>query len=64
MTRELMTVGEAREYLQVSKVKMAELVRPGTGVLVTQRDPLDKRIRLVKRADVEKLAAQSSKSAA
>jgi len=62
MTRDLMTVGEAREYLRVSKNKMAELIHEG--VLVTERDPLDKRIRLVRRADVEQLAERSAKSAA
>ena len=62
MPHELMTVGEARAFLRVSKNKMAELIHDG--VLVTERDPLDKRIRLVKRADVEALAERSAKSAA
>jgi excisionase family DNA binding protein len=62
MARELMTVGEAREYLGVGKAKMAKLIHDG--VLPTQPDPLDKRIRLIKRSDVEALAEQSSKSAA
>jgi excisionase family DNA binding protein len=59
MTRDLMTVGEARAYLGVGKIKMAALIRDG--VLKTQRDPLDKRIRLIKRVDVEALGEQSSK---
>ncbi len=59
MTRDLMTVGEAREYLGVGKIKMAALIKDG--VLTTQPDPLDKRIRLIKRAEVEALAERSSK---
>jgi excisionase family DNA binding protein len=62
MTRDLMTVGEARDYLGVGKVKMAKLIKDG--VLPTEPDPLDKRIRLIKRTDVEQLAERSSKSAA
>ncbi len=62
MTRELMTVREAREYLGVGKIKIAALIKDG--VLKTQPDPLDKRLRLIKRADVEALAEQSSKVSA
>ncbi len=62
MTRDLMTVGEAREYLGVGKAKMAKLISERT--LPTQPDPLDKRVRLIKRTDVERLAEQSSKRAA
>jgi excisionase family DNA binding protein len=61
-TRDTMTVGEARAYLQVSKPKMAKLIRDG--VLTTEPDPLDGRIRLIRCADVEELAARSSKNAA
>jgi excisionase family DNA binding protein len=62
MNPDLMTVGEARAYLGIGRNKMAKLIAEGT--LPTQPDPLDKRIRLIKRADVEQLAEQSSKSAA
>jgi excisionase family DNA binding protein len=56
---DLMTVGEAREYLGVGKQKMAKLIRDR--VLPTQPDPLDQRIRLIRRANVEQLRRQSKK---
>jgi excisionase family DNA binding protein len=59
---ELMTAGEAREYLGVGKQKMARLLVDGT--LPSEPDPLDRRIRLVKRSDVEALASRSSKKVA
>jgi hypothetical protein len=59
--KDLMTVGEARARLGVGKRKMAALI--AQGVLPTQPDPLDKRIKLVRRADVEALAAQSKRAA-
>jgi excisionase family DNA binding protein len=61
---DLLSVREAREYLGVSEPKMWRLIRDG--VITTQRDPLDKRKRLVKRGDLDALVAQSqtSKSAA
>jgi hypothetical protein len=57
-----MTLAEARAYLQISKNNMAKLLREK--VLVTRRDVLDRRIRVVLRADVEALAARSVKNAA
>ncbi len=60
-SRETMTVGEARDYLGISKKKMAALI--GSGELVTEPDPLDKRVKLVRRASVEALAARSSRKA-
>ncbi len=62
MRADLMTVGEAREYLRVSRAKMTKLIKDG--VLPSEPDPLDGRIRLVKRADVEALAERSAKNAA
>ena len=56
---EMMTVGEAAEYLGISGRKMAQLIRES--VLTYETDPLDKRIKLVYRADVEKLASGSVK---
>ena len=53
---EWLTAAEARELLKVSKGKFAELVSSGT--LETQASELDKRIKLVRRADVERLAEQ------
>ncbi len=54
-----MTVGEARAYLGISKKKMAVLI--ASGELVTEPDPLDNRVKLIRRADVEALAARSSR---
>ena len=53
MTEEFLTLKEAREYLGVSKAKMWRLVKEGA--LSVYSDILDKRKRLVKKADVEKL---------
>jgi len=58
MSTELMTIGDAQALLRVSKKKMAQLIRDG--VLVTLPNPLDKRIKLVKRVDVEALAARGA----
>ena len=54
---EYMTVGEARALLAVSRAKMAKLI--AAGVLHAEPDPLDKRVRFIKREEVERLAAQS-----
>ena len=53
---ELLNLKEAAAILSVSKVKMAQLVREG--VLTTQRSTLDKRAKLVRREDVERLASE------
>lgn len=53
MTKDYMTMREAQEYLGVSKVKISKLVKDG--ILQTTSDPLDARVKLVKRSDVEKL---------
>lgn len=50
---EYLTVGEAREHLGVSKPKMARLI--ADGVLPTETSSLDKRVKLIRRADVEAL---------
>jgi hypothetical protein len=55
------TVGQARELLGISAPKMAQLIKDG--VLPVRADALDKRIKLVSRAAVEALAAQSKKAA-
>ena len=52
-----MTVGEAREILGVSRAKMTRLIE--TGDLPTEPDPLDKRVKKVRRADVERLKSQA-----
>lgn len=51
---EYVTVREAGEMLGVSKVKMAQLLRDG--VLTAQDSVLDKRVKLIKREDVERIA--------
>lgn len=50
---EYMTATQAREMLGVGKAKLAELIRNGT--LPTTSSPLNKRAKLIRRADVEKL---------
>lgn len=53
---EWMTAGEAAAYLGVSKVRMAKLI--AEGVLPVERGQLDARVKLVRRADVERIAGQ------
>jgi excisionase family DNA binding protein len=55
--REYMTVAEARAALGVSRRKIAELIEQG--ILPSRENPLDKRSKLVSRADVAQLKAQS-----
>jgi len=59
MTPEYMTISEAREDLEVSKGKMSKLVKDG--ILKTIPDPLDSRVKLVKREDVERLKIRAKK---
>jgi hypothetical protein len=47
-----MRVSEARKFLGVSVSKMTELL---SSELSWKHDPLDRRIKLVRRADLEKL---------
>lgn len=54
MADEYVTVREAGEMLGVSKVKMAQLIRDG--LLDAQESVLDKRVKLLRREDVERLA--------
>lgn len=53
----MMTVGAARDYLQIGRAKMAKIIK--LGMLSTQPDVLDSRVKLVKRADVEALLAST-----
>lgn len=62
MADEKMTIAEVREYLGVSNKKMSRILSEGE--LTATVDPLDKRVKLVKRRDVEALKARSVKSAA
>ena len=50
---ELMKVTEVQRLLGVSKKKMAALLAEGT--LPYTLDPLDKRVKLISRADVDRL---------
>lgn len=56
------TVGEARQILGISKKKMAQLI--ASGQLPTEPDALDKRVKRIRRADVDALAARSTKKVA
>lgn len=49
----LIKVSEAQRLLGVSKKKMASLIAEGT--ISYELDPLDKRVKLVKMADIERL---------
>ncbi|HEY7092037.1 MAG TPA: hypothetical protein VH393_02590 [Ktedonobacterales bacterium] len=60
--RDLMTVGEARDVLGISRPKMAQLLKDG--VLTVRVDPLDKRVKLVSRTAVQALAARSKREKA
>ena len=53
MDDRLIKVTEAQRMLNVSKKKMASLLAEGT--LPFELDPLDKRVKLVKLADIERL---------
>ncbi len=48
--KELLTLSEAAELLGVSRMKMSRMVK--TKVITTQNDPLDERVKLVKREDI------------
>lgn len=56
-----MTVAEAQRALGVSKAKMARLL--SEGALHATPDPLDKRFKLIPRAEVEALLARSQREA-
>jgi hypothetical protein len=55
---ELIKVTEARRILGISGNKMAALI--GSGALPHEQDPLDHRVKLVRRKDVEALMRKSS----
>lgn len=59
---ETMTAREAQEYLGISNRKMAQML--DKGILAFERDPLDQRVKLIPRAEVEALRARSKKVAA
>lgn len=50
---EFMSVGQARDFLQVTKVRMSEILRRGE--LKTYERGRDRRVKWVKRSEVEAL---------
>ena len=57
---ELITVTEARRILGISANKMSALIAGGT--LPYEQDPLDRRVKLVRRDDVEGLMRKRNQS--
>lgn len=57
---EYISVAEARELLGVSKTRIAEMVKKGE-LGPTEPNPVDRRGKLVLRANVEALAAKAGK---
>jgi hypothetical protein len=57
---EKLTLTQARKLLGVSPNKMSKLISDGT--LRHEQDPLDQRVKLVRRKDVENLKQLSRKS--
>lgn len=55
---DLINVTEARKILGISANKMAALI--GSGVIPFEQDPLDHRVKLVSRKDVENLMKRSN----
>ena len=53
MATEFLSMKEAQEHLGASRMKMWRLVQDG--ILTTFSDPLDRRKRLVRKDDIEKL---------
>jgi hypothetical protein len=62
MSDQLIKVTDAQKLLRVSKKKMASLLAEGTLRFVL--DPLDKRVKLVNRSDVEQLTELRLRKAA
>ena len=61
LPKDLITVTDARKIVQCSPFKMAGLLRDGT--LRSYSDPLDKRIKLVSKAEVRALIVKKAKAA-
>jgi hypothetical protein len=55
MENKLMTTTEARKRLGVSTKKMSDLIAEGQ--IAVEHNPLDKRVKLIKVSEVEKLRA-------
>ncbi len=56
---DMMTAKEARDYLGISGRKMSLLIEAHT--FTVKDDPLDKRVKLIPRAEVEALAQKSGR---
>ena len=61
-TSEYISVAEARDLLGVSRTRIAEMVKRGE--LTWEPNPVDRRGKLLLRAQVEALAAKAGKNAA
>jgi excisionase family DNA binding protein len=59
---EYISVAEARDILGVSKTHIADMVK--NGELTSEPNPVDRRGKLLRRAEVEALAAKAGKNAA
>lgn len=55
MNEEFLSLMQAAEYLNVSRMKLSRLVREGALAFVTS--PLDKRVKLFRRQDLDQLRA-------
>mgnify|MGYP005848794333 CR=1 FL=1 len=60
MSTDFMSLTEAQLYLGVSRIKMSQLVREKGLEIFT--DPLDKRKKLLRREDVERLKTPTPKT--
>ena len=58
---DLISTTEARKLLGVSTVKMTQLIKSGTFIVYS--DLLDRRVKLISRAEVEALKHRSVKAA-
>jgi hypothetical protein len=59
---DLITNTEARRLLNVSPKKMADLIKAGE--ITVYPDTIDKRVKLISRAEIEKLKASSIRAEA
>lgn len=59
---EYISIGEAREILGVSKTRIAQMVKHGE--LTAEQNPVDRRGKLLRRAEVDALAAKAGKKVA
>jgi excisionase family DNA binding protein len=60
--KKYLAVQEAAHFLGVTRAKVSQMLRDGD--LKFHRDPLDKRIRLIAREELEEVLSQSHRAAA